>query len=184
MVAIYVLECASGKYYVGSTDNWKTRFKKHFSKEGATKWTRKYKPKRILYYEDDLEKADENRITFEKMKQYGVRNVRGGDYCLVDMSEMSIRKLEVKFGIIKNINMSSSKIKMNQYTPGLDGSDLKECVLSIIRQRDHGDGVAFETILIDGNMRGFSCQDSEAMLDELSEKRVIDEPRFGWFKTQ
>jgi hypothetical protein len=63
-----------------------------------------------------------------------------------------------------------------------EGSDLEECALSIIRQLDQGDGVDFEAVLSNANARGFSRQDSEAMLDELSEKGVIHEPRFGWFK--
>jgi uncharacterized protein len=62
------------------------------------------------------------------------------------------------------------------------GSDLEECILSLIRQLDQGDGVDFEAVLSNANARGFSRPDSEAMLDELSEKGVVHEPRFGWFK--
>jgi hypothetical protein len=65
---------------------------------------------------------------------------------------------------------------------GSEGSDLEECALSIIRQLDQGDGVDFDAVLSNANARGFSRQDSEAMLDELSERGVIHEPRFGWFK--
>ncbi len=65
---------------------------------------------------------------------------------------------------------------------GSEGSDLEECALTIIRQLDQGDGVDFDAVLSNANARGFSRQDSEAMLDELSERGVIHEPRFGWFK--
>lgn len=63
-----------------------------------------------------------------------------------------------------------------------EGSDLEECILSLIRQLDQGDGVDFEAVLSNANARGFSRPDSEAMLDELSEKGVVHEPKFGWFK--
>jgi RPA family protein len=63
-----------------------------------------------------------------------------------------------------------------------EGSDLEECVLSLIRQLDQGDGVDFEALLSNANARGFPRPDGEAMLDELSEKGVVHEPRFGWFK--
>ena len=109
MVAIYVLKCEDGKYYVGKTEHPETRFKAHFGKTGGSKWTKKHQPEKILYFEDDLKDVDENRITFEKMKQYGVRNVRGGDYCTVNMSERSIRKLEVKLGLKKKTTSSIIK---------------------------------------------------------------------------
>ena len=63
-----------------------------------------------------------------------------------------------------------------------EGSDLEECVLSLIRQLDQGDGVDFEALLSNANARGFPRTDCEAKLDELSEKGVVHEPRFGWFK--
>ena len=63
-----------------------------------------------------------------------------------------------------------------------EGSELEECILSLIRQLDQGDGVDFEAVLSNANARGFSRPDSEAMLDELSEKGVVHEPKFGWFK--
>ncbi|MEJ6530565.1 MAG: hypothetical protein QNL81_03165 [Euryarchaeota archaeon] len=63
-----------------------------------------------------------------------------------------------------------------------EGSDLEECIISLIRQLDQGDGVDFEAVLSNANARGFSRPDSEAMLDELSEKGVVHEPKFGWFK--
>ena len=63
-----------------------------------------------------------------------------------------------------------------------EGSDLEECILSLIRQLDQGDGVDFEAVLGNANARGFSRPDSEAMLDELSEKGIVHEPKFGWFK--
>jgi len=83
---------------------------------------------------------------------------------------------------VPTLNISTEGEEGDETEGGTDGSDLEECALSIIRQLDQGDGVDFEAVLSNANARGFSRQDSEAMLDELSEKGVIHEPRFGWFK--
>lgn len=83
---------------------------------------------------------------------------------------------------VPTLNLSSADEDGDEAEDGSEGSDLEECALSIIRQLDQGDGVDFDAVLSNANARGFSRQDSEAMLDELSERGVIHEPRFGWFK--
>jgi hypothetical protein len=83
---------------------------------------------------------------------------------------------------VPTLNLSSADEDGEEAEGSSDSSDLEECALSIIRQLDQGDGVDFDAVLSNANARGFSRQDSEAMLDELSEKGVIHEPRFGWFK--
>ena len=83
---------------------------------------------------------------------------------------------------VPTLNLSSADEDENETEDSSDGSNLEECALSIIRQLDQGDGVDFDAVLSNANARGFSRQDSEAMLDELSERGVIHEPRFGWFK--
>ena len=44
---VYVLECEEGKYYVGSTQNRKRRWKQHQRGRGS-QWTRLYKPLRVI----------------------------------------------------------------------------------------------------------------------------------------
>jgi hypothetical protein len=83
---------------------------------------------------------------------------------------------------VPTLNLSSADEGGDEAEDSSEGSDLEECALSIIRQLDQGDGVDFDAVLSNANARGFSRQDSEAMLDELSERGVIHEPRFGWFK--
>lgn len=47
---MYILECADGSYYTGSTKNLEVRLKQHQSGEGANH-TRKHLPVKLVYYE-------------------------------------------------------------------------------------------------------------------------------------
>src|SRR5436305_15333171 len=87
MTVVYVLECRKGKYYVGKTTNIKTRFQEHCNGDGAD-WTRKYEPIRIFkqYKQANNDKYLELNKTLEYMDKYGIKNVRGGPYCQVDLS--------------------------------------------------------------------------------------------------
>lgn len=96
MVAIYVLKLSRGKYYVGMTRKNIDRVLAHIDGKGAA-WTKKYPPsgtKPILSFQEGLGEADEDRITLQMMKKYGVKNVRGGQWCQVNMSASKIRELE------------------------------------------------------------------------------------------
>ena len=105
-------------------------------------------------------------------------------YKLNVMQELDIAegKMANATTAVPTLNLSSADEDGNETEDSSEGSDLEECALSIIRQLDQGDGVDFDAVLSNANARGFSRQDSEAMLDELSERGVIHEPRFGWFK--
>jgi len=48
---MYILECANRKYYVGSTQDLKTRIRQHQDGEGAN-FTRKFLPVRLVYFEE------------------------------------------------------------------------------------------------------------------------------------
>ncbi|MDA8839248.1 hypothetical protein N9N14_02055 [Candidatus Poseidonia alphae] len=96
MVAIYVLRLQRGKYYVGLTRKNVERIWQHIDGKGAA-WTKKYPPKEgkeIVSFQDGLKVADEDRITLEMMSKYGVRNVRGGSWCRVNMSARQVSELE------------------------------------------------------------------------------------------
>ncbi len=105
MVNIYVLELEQGKYYVGKTDHTFQRFNQHVTGDGA-KWTQKYKVKDLFEFHRDRTDADENRITLQMMKKYGIKNVRGGSWSQLKLSKKSINSLE------RRINgRSYSKVK-------------------------------------------------------------------------
>ena len=48
---MYILKCADGSYYTGSTNNLKLRFAQHQAGEGAN-YTRKRLPVKLLYVEE------------------------------------------------------------------------------------------------------------------------------------
>ena len=54
---IYILLCADGTYYTGSTNNLELRLEQHQSGEGAN-YTRKRLPVELVYYEEYDSVAD------------------------------------------------------------------------------------------------------------------------------
>lgn len=54
---MYILECADGSYYTGSTINLETRLAQHQAGEGANN-TRKRLPVKLLYFEE-FQRIDE-----------------------------------------------------------------------------------------------------------------------------
>lgn len=60
--------------------------------------------------------------------------------------------------------------------------DIESVILDIITKLDQGDGVEFETILINAEARGFQRSVAEEKLEELSDNGTVHEPAFGWFR--
>jgi len=81
MCVIYVLKLVEGKYYVGKSDEYKTRIKRHFSLRGGSVWTRKYKPLNVVETIFDCSEIDEKETTLKYMRKYGWENVRGYCWC-------------------------------------------------------------------------------------------------------
>jgi len=57
MYFIYILLCADGSLYTGSTNNVKKRFKDHVSGKGA-RYTKSHKPIKIIYTEEFTTKSE------------------------------------------------------------------------------------------------------------------------------
>ena len=51
---MYILKCANGQYYTGSTKNLERRLAQHQAGEGAN-FTRKHLPVKLVYFEESLE---------------------------------------------------------------------------------------------------------------------------------
>jgi predicted GIY-YIG superfamily endonuclease len=85
MSILYVLQLEGGKYYVGKTDDVQKRFEQHKLGYFGSQWTKTNKPEKILETRQVISIHDENNVTKDLMKLYGVNNVRGGCYTQVDL---------------------------------------------------------------------------------------------------
>ena len=65
---------------------------------------------------------------------------------------------------------------------GDDKPDLEAAIIDIITKLDQGDGVEFETILVNAEARGFQRTIAEEKLEELSDDGTVHEPAFGWVR--
>ncbi|MBE6114485.1 MAG: GIY-YIG nuclease family protein [Erysipelotrichaceae bacterium] len=120
---IYVLKLSNNNYYVGQTNDFYKRMKKHFNEDKvAANWTTKYPPQRILEVIDmsDLNESScmlyETSKTLELMMKYGFERVRGGDYCKESIKEIIhtiyAHGYELKKGIPNPKNKKSEKYEL------------------------------------------------------------------------
>ncbi len=63
---MYILRCANGHYYVGSTDNLELRIEQHLKGEGAN-YTRKHLPVKLVYFEE-FQKVDDAYYREQQIK--------------------------------------------------------------------------------------------------------------------
>jgi predicted GIY-YIG superfamily endonuclease len=100
---IYILKCKEGKYYVGKTSNMETRYELHAAGT-ACAWTKKYPPIGIIKTYPNLPVSEqrsvpsaaeeEERYTKLMMRDYGIENVRGGAYTMIDLEPSTIEHLK------------------------------------------------------------------------------------------
>lgn len=86
MERLYILELAGGNYYVGKSADVAKRFEQHKSGNGSA-WTKVHPPVKLMETRAITSAHDENNVTKDLMKKYGVDKVRGGAYTAVDMPE-------------------------------------------------------------------------------------------------
>ncbi|MHC5229296.1 GIY-YIG nuclease family protein [Enterococcus sp. LJL99] len=107
---LYCLSLEDGRYYVGISKNPDKRFYQHTnSKAHSALYTKKYKPKCILFVQDLGVSSEfsylkmETQATINLMKLVGCYKVRGGDFLHVDdyqefeLFKNTIRKNKSKF---------------------------------------------------------------------------------------
>ena len=89
-VAVYVLECEDGKWYVGQTGNSDEavirRYKQHTTGVGS-EFTKRYKPVRLAEALQDESPYTEGRLVLEYMEKFGIDNVRGGIYSNLNLTK-------------------------------------------------------------------------------------------------
>ncbi len=99
---LYVLECKSNKYYVGTTSRkLNDRIEEHFSNYGS-EWTKKYKPIKVIESYDISDGAEEDICTKKYMQKFGINNVRGGSYSKIILDDYKISALEDEFCTANN----------------------------------------------------------------------------------
>lgn len=106
---IYVLELVNNKYYVGKTfKNVPIRFNEHLRGYGA-KWTKLYKPIKVLEYFETTDKFSEDTYTKIYMDKKGIDNVRGGSYTKLILDEYQIKTLELELKTANNLCFKCGK---------------------------------------------------------------------------
>lgn len=136
---IYILLLENDKFYVGYTEREDgERFKEHFTGNGS-EWTKKYRPVQVLEWrKGSLE--DENIVTIEYMKKYGWWNVRGGDWCSVDMSKPPKQLIPKLPSIIEkdismeNIDNNGNNEEITQLNINVHNQTCKRTMYGIIDQ--------------------------------------------------
>ena len=77
------------------------RINDHFNDNGSA-WTKRYKPVGIHQIHHNCVDEDEDKHTKIMMKEYGIENVRGGNYCTIELSDQQMITLTTE--IIGNAN--------------------------------------------------------------------------------
>uniref|UniRef100_A0A6C0C425 CCHC-type domain-containing protein n=1 Tax=viral metagenome TaxID=1070528 RepID=A0A6C0C425_9ZZZZ len=91
---LYILKLKEGKYYVGTTSkNVIERLEEHMSGRGSN-WTKKYKVLKLEKTIENCDKYDEDKWTKIYMDRHGIKNVRGGSYCEINLHSNSIKSIE------------------------------------------------------------------------------------------
>ncbi len=95
---VYVIECENNKYYVDIY--YSDRILQHgpeqeIIKQNIIKYEKvlKYKPIKIIIFNYDAHNININQHVKTYMRQYGINNVRGGDYSDLELSDKIINKL-------------------------------------------------------------------------------------------
>jgi predicted GIY-YIG superfamily endonuclease len=96
-INIYILKLEDEKYFVGTTTNSYFTLKSYLNNNKAA-WTLKYKPLNLTRFIEDCYDYEEDIVTLNLMKIYGIANVRGGSYVNVnlDKSTLDIIKQKIK----------------------------------------------------------------------------------------
>jgi predicted GIY-YIG superfamily endonuclease len=92
---IYILKLEKEKYYIGTTNNKYFTLQSYLNNNNAA-WTRKYKPLKLIRFIEDCYIYEENIVTLNIMKLYGVANVRGGSYSAVNLDKSTLDTIAQK----------------------------------------------------------------------------------------
>jgi cellular nucleic acid-binding protein len=104
------------------------RYNQHVSGKGSA-WTSKYKPLSLIESKPIQNEHDENNITKDYMKKYGIENVRGGTYTQIklDDSIISVLNKELLGNTDKCFNCGLSGHYSNKCSNNIKKESLWEC---------------------------------------------------------
>jgi NAD-dependent DNA ligase/predicted GIY-YIG superfamily endonuclease len=94
-INIYILSLAEEKYYVGTTTNKYFTLQSYLNNNKAS-WTQKYKPLKLMRFIEDCYDYEEDIVTINLMKLYGIANVRGGSYSNVNLDKSTLDTIKQK----------------------------------------------------------------------------------------
>jgi predicted GIY-YIG superfamily endonuclease len=92
---VYVLELEGGHYYVGKTMDLKSRLAQHMNGIGSA-WTTLHRPVGTTFLETRpmTSDFDEDIVTKEYMRRYGIDKVRGAGYTFMEIPADMVRTLQ------------------------------------------------------------------------------------------
>jgi predicted GIY-YIG superfamily endonuclease len=100
-LSVYVLKLKNQKWYIGSSENVEERIKEHYNEAGS-EWTKKYPPIRTIEIKHNCNALEEDYITKQYMNQYGIKNVRGGSYCKMILTDAQTESLATEMKTAHN----------------------------------------------------------------------------------
>ncbi|CAA0175477.1 GIY-YIG nuclease family protein [Tenacibaculum maritimum] len=203
MIKIYVLRLEDDKYYVGQTKDVEDRFGKHKKGKSSSDWTKLNKPIEIIEIIEtrftELSEAMflENSITIEFMKKYGWKNVRGGDFCTLDIerlrfllcknSDLGNELLPIKN--LKRFNLNYHgvfifvlKLKMGKFFVGT-AKNIKLGILKEFNKKGHKWCEMYEPIEL-VSVKNISKYDKEKHRDLVNNEVVSLMKETNWLKVR
>ena len=139
-----------------------------------------------------------HEANFEQLTKSGIeQNLVSGlvasrnHYGDVDLEHYRLNIMQALDIAEGKIESASQPVSSNQVSqPGNDSEDsaeeesdeLEDVIIDIIQKLDNGDGVDFETIIVNCEARGFQRSAIEERIEQLSDEGSLHEPAFGWFR--
>ena len=120
---MYILECADGSYYTGSTKNLELRLMQHQNGEGANH-TKNRLPVKLVYFEE-FQRIDEAFYREKQMQGWG----RKKKEALISGAFESLKPLSMAYRDLKSLP-SSADVLLPSSASGSKGTEAPEAPLS------------------------------------------------------
>ncbi|OMJ76931.1 hypothetical protein SteCoe_23600 [Stentor coeruleus] len=117
---IYVIECSSEKYLIGTIVESKQDLILALCVSYAPRWTSVYPPLRVLRTFPATKDMNEDKCTKIYMKNFGISNVRGGKYRELVLSKIEFEKIQNEISEC-NDDIESTLSCTESYETGSDG---------------------------------------------------------------